>query len=587
MADFSKLVITTNGQSLIAKLIAGTVTDVEFTTVAASSATYDEDDLEALEELSDIEQTVSVSKVTVSNDTAVKVEAAFTNSDLTTGYYMRTIGLYANDPDEGEILYAATVESTGSCYIPAYNGVSTTGVYLKLITTVGNSDNVNVELDPAAVATIGDIEDLQEQISELQAYIGYPDSDDIYGVEVDFTNSTFTRLAAAVGLEGGEDFDDISMFGGRKRCNLADDGTVNAYYGDDDFAVDGSNGQVMVEQPKFYYKVVPVTLDKHSNGSQVIRKARYYVSATQHDGFSLHPAFVERGNENDVIYLAAFEGCLYDTSASAYITDDSQVMDTDADLLSSIAYAQPASGATSSQLLYRSAARALAQNRGAGWEQWYAATVAASQMLMLIEYATFNMQDAIGDGIVDKSDGSGNESENTGATVSLGNASGTVTNSNGYSAVSYRGEENFWGNIWSWVDGMNIENPSDWSSSVGEGETGNLYIADYDFADDSSDLPYRDSGIHPAWANSDYVSAFGYSEDYDWLFIPGEALGDSSAPVGDGFWNYSSGWRVARLGGRWYDGSLCGGFCWNLNLSSAIRHRTVGGRLVYVPSKAS
>ena len=45
--------------------------------------------------------------------------------------------------------------------------------------------------------------------------------------------------------------------------------------------------------------------------------------------------------------------------------------------------------------------------------------------------------------------------ENTGATITLGNASGSVVNANGIQIVSYRGEENFWGNIWWWIDGIN------------------------------------------------------------------------------------------------------------------------------------
>ena len=36
MAEFSKLVVTRKGQALIAKMLAGTATDIDFTKVAAS-----------------------------------------------------------------------------------------------------------------------------------------------------------------------------------------------------------------------------------------------------------------------------------------------------------------------------------------------------------------------------------------------------------------------------------------------------------------------------------------------------------------------------------------------------------------------
>ena len=586
MAEFSKLVITNKGQALLAKMIAGSG-NIEFTKISTSSTTYTDAQLEGLASLSNVKQTSLISKVTRTNEVAIKVEAAFTNTELTAGYYMKALGLYAVDPDVGEILYAVTRETSGNCYMPAYNGITVSGAYVQLVTTVGNAENVSLEVDQAAVATIGDIQDLQKQIADLEAFIGYT-ADDIYGVEVDFVNKKFTRLAGAVNRTPGEGFDSIECFGGRKRCNVADDGAVVAYYGDSGYTTTGKVAagamvQVMVEQPKFYYKVVPMVLEKGAKGMK-IRKARYYVSNTAKAGFKLHPAFIENGKENEKIYLAAFEGSLWDASASAYILDDAQVASFTAavgtgDMLSSIANAKPMSGLT--QNLTRKNTRILAENRGSGWEQAYAATISASQLLMLIEYASFDMQKAIGNGVANKTDdGSTSMTEITGATVNLGNASGSVTNANGYNIVSYRGEENIWGNIWAWIDGMNEENPATFAA----GDVGTLYIADHDFADDSKESPYKNTGIHPDYGNG-YISAFGYSEEFDWLFIPAEHTGNSSLPVGDYFWNSNSGWRVAILGGRWTYGASAGAFCWNLYSAASHRYRDIGGRLVYVPSK--
>ena len=579
MAEFSKVIITAKGQALLAKMIAG-AGNVEFTKVCTSNTAYTEDQLEALTTLVDVRQTSLISKVTRTNNVAIKVETAFTNTDLTAGYYMRTLGLYALDPDDGEILYAVTVETSGNCYVPPYNGITETGAYITIITIVGNAESVSLKVDSAAFATIGDIQELEEKISDLQAFVGYADSD-IYGVEVDFVNKRFTRLAGAVNRTPGAGFDSIECFGGRRRCNLKNDGTVTAYYGEAGFtttgkAADGSPVQVMVEQPKFYYRVVPLLVEKNAQGS-AIRKARYYVSCTKKAGFKLHPAFVADGKENEKIYLAAFEGSLWDASANAYILDNAQVADFAADKLSSIAGTKPAGGDT--QNLTRANVRLLARKRGAGWEQAYAATAAASQLLMLIEYASFNMQTAIGRGNTDQASSAANI-QYTGATVSLGNASGAVTNANGIQLISYRGEENFWGNIWTWVDGMNEENPDPFES----GQAGTLHVADHGFADNSKASPYKNTGIHPI-QGSGYVSAFGYSEEFDWLFIAVEYSGNSSLPVGDYAWNNNSGWRVAVLGGCCADGSGAGAFYWALHSAASHRHWNVGGRLVYVPSK--
>ncbi len=600
MAEYSKLVITNDGQALMAKMIAGSG-NIDFTKICSSSTQYQENQLQSLTALSNIKQTTLVSKVSRTNNVAIKVEAAFSNVDITTGYYMRTLGLYAVDPDKGEILYAACIETSNNCYMPPYNGVTVSAAYIQLYTTVGNADSVSLEVNPGAYATIGDIQELEAEIADLKAFVGYTDGD-IYGVEVDFKNKKFTRLAGAVNRTPGEGFDNILCFGGRKRCNLTNDGRVAAYYGEAGFsttgkltqAVDrnpagtenpdaslqfasGTIVQVMVEQPKFYYKVVPLEIEKKKKGG-ITRKVRYYVSDTPKAGFKLHPAFIENGNENEKIYLAAFEGSLYDSSASTYILDDSQVADFAADLLCSIANAKPLSGLT--QNATRANVRKLAEKRGSGWEQAYIATASASQMLMLIEYASFNMQSAIGQGAVNKTDdGSSNMAEATGVTINLGNASGTASNANGVQFVSYRGEENFWGNIWGWIDGIN-------EYMDATTHEGTIYIADHSFADDTGTGAYEDAGIIAVYGNG-YVSAFCYSEKYDWLFIPGELLGNTALPVGDYCWNGNTGWRVTVLGASWSSGLRAGAFCWSLDNASSNRNRNVGGRLVYVPSKAA
>lgn len=600
MAEFSKLYLTKRGQALVAKIMAG-ATNIQFTKVSTSSKVYAESALEALTALENVQQTNNVTKVTISNNTSVRVETAFTNEKLTAGYYLRCLGLYAKDPDLGEILYAVCVETSGLCYMPAYNGVTVSSAYIQLYTTVGNSDNVNLAVYSGAYATIEDISALEAEIADLRAYVGYTDGD-IYGVEVDFANKKFTRLAGAVGMAGGEPFDKVRAMGGRKRCNLTDDGVVVAYQGDPAFSSSGvltqaatvgdttypvgTKVQVMVEQPKFYYKVVPMVLERTSDTADQgwkTRKVRYYISDTTKAGFKVHPQFICNGKENDYIYKSAYEGCLWDKSAAAYIMDDAQVADFANDMLSSIANAQPASGKT--QNLTRANTRKLAQNRGHGWEQQYAAVLAGTQLLMLIEYGNFNSQNNIGAGVTNKpwlEDGV-NYSELTGATVNLGNASGAVTNANGYNVVSYRGEENLWGNIWKWEDGLNIKNPSTFAAD--DGQVGVLYAADHGFADDTGAAPYEDTGIRVPYVSWSYISAFGYSEAYDWLFVGVEGKGNSSVPVGDCVENVNPDWRVARSGARWNNGAYAGVFCLYLGSSAGSRNRSISGRSVYIPSR--
>ena len=429
-------------------------------------------------------------------------------------------------------------------------------------------------------------------VADLRAYLGLYDSD-VIGVQVDYKNKTYTRLAAATGLNFGTDFDQFEMFGGRKRCNLANDGTILAWQGEDGYKEDGSNGQVMVYQPAFWYLVAPVEYERQATGvGYHLRKANYYVSGKQRAGFRLHPAFYDaNGNEVDHIFYSAFRGSIFDTSENAYLMNDEQVMDVNTDLFCSIAGVKPASGVT--QQLTRPNLERMAANRGSGWHGDLIKPVSANQLLMLIECAG-NLQSVIGQGVVSISDSPNttNNSSLTGSTSSLGNASGRAAKTinerngttyeetaNGKTSITYRGMEDPWGNIWDFVYGVNI-----WGNGNING--GQPYICnDFNFAESKNSGNYEPAGFTVTDANG-YISAMGYSTDHDWLFFASETKGDSSLPIGDYHYVTANlnGYRLARLGGYWNSGAYAGGFSWYLNSSVGDRTRTVGGRLVYIPT---
>ncbi|MCR5777256.1 MAG: phage tail protein [Lachnospiraceae bacterium] len=165
MAQYRKLIITSKGQALMSKLIAGTAI-AEFTKVSTTADEFTDDDIPALEALTNVKQTVSISHIRRINDVSVEIEAALENSSLNEGYYINTIGLYAVDPDDGEILYAVAGATIGT-YMPPYNGLTVSGIYLKLDATVSNAANVSLEVDPAAVATIHDIMELEISMDQV------------------------------------------------------------------------------------------------------------------------------------------------------------------------------------------------------------------------------------------------------------------------------------------------------------------------------------------------------------------------------------------------------------------------------------
>ena len=434
-------------------------------------------------------------------------------------------------------------------------------------------------------------------VTDIRAYLGMIETEDVLGITMDYKNKTCTRIAGAKNLTAGADFDKFSMYGGRKRCNVSDGGTINAYYGDEGYTEDGSNGQVMVYQPKFYYLVCPLEYDRQETGyGYHLRKANYYVSETQRAGFKLHPAFYDKnGNEVDYILMSAYEGCIYDTSANAYMLNDEQVMDASKDKFSSIAGARPATGV--SQNLTRPNIEQMAKNRGEGWHSFGIKTASMEQLLMIVEMGIMNLQTAIGQGIITLPWTTGSDTTSsyagvTGSTASLGNGTGraekTITYEggsakeytvDGKTSICYRGVENFWGNIWKFAYGVNI-----WGNGKMAG--GMPYIcSDFNYAEGKNTDNYEGAGFTVTKANG-YISAMGYSTKYDWLFMASECLGNSSLPVGD--YTYITenlnGYRIAQLGGYWNDGSSAGGFGWALDGGVGVRRRYVGGRLVYVPT---
>ena len=183
----------------------------------------------------------------------------------------------------------------------------------------------------------------------------------------------------------------------------------------------------------------------------------------------------------------------------------------------------------------------------------------------------------------------------TGSTASLGNGTGRAEKTTTYeggvakeytvdgkTSVCWRGKENFWGNIWKFVYGINI-----WGNGKMGG--GQPYIcSDFSFAESKNSGNYEPAGFTVTNANG-YISAMGYSTACDWLFIASECLGNSSLPVGD--YTYITvnlnGYRIARLGGRWAYGGSAGGFCWALYNGVGYRARSIGGRLVYIPTRDS
>ena len=417
------------------------------------------------------------------------------------------------------------------------------------------------------------------------------------GLEIDCESKVFTPTQTNA---SGEDiFRTLPMFGGRRRCNVNDNGLITAFYGESGYREDGSNGQVMVYQPQFYYNRIITKTSVLSNG-KVSRKETIVIAPTKlSSNFKLHPLFInELNQEVEYVLLPAYEGSIYNTSSSSYDTDATTEINLSTDKLSSIAGVKPVTGYEHSNFNMIAAER-LASNRGAGWHITNLAFESAQQMLMSTEYSQLNIQEMLGQGIVDLPTGmTTNKACITGSTSSLGNTSGEANSTigtidgtqytyteSGKRAISYRGVENPWGNTWRYVGGVLIH-------GVGQNNGGNLYICtDFDYS-----LDYTASNYHSLQcalpAGYSWVSAFfAIDDDYDWIYIPGEfsSSANSALPIGDVLWspNQLRGLNSLQAGADWDSKLEAGAYSYAADRDASTSWNNINARIMFIPFKNS
>ena len=153
MSNWGKPVLTKQGLKLQAKVDAGNA--MQLTKCRLGSGTIGSgQQLEDLTELVAPVQTLPIASVTYSDDShACIISAVADNSTVTTGYYLREFGIYAKDPDDGEILYAVASDSEPD-FIPAKGTSTVISQEIGVALTFANAANVTAAVNTSATATI-------------------------------------------------------------------------------------------------------------------------------------------------------------------------------------------------------------------------------------------------------------------------------------------------------------------------------------------------------------------------------------------------------------------------------------------------
>ena len=525
--------------------------------------------------------TVNTNVVSGQNANTLQVITTYPDNTLNTQNITKLYKSTGNNEDGGMTQKAITDALDTKVNTTILNDYATKTYVTNIISNIpsggGGNSTITLNVDDAghivAVDENGNI--IASQITEedlINALLNSSNyaSDAIVGLDIDYENKSFTRVQAAASLSMGESFNKFIMYGGRTRCNVADDGAINAFYGEQGYADDGSNGQVMIYQPKFYYKRLP-SKEEYSVNGRIIRHESLLLSATQQPGFKLAPIFA---GDLDYVLLPAYDGALINSK------------------LASVAGATPLTNITIS------AAEGYAQARGEGWHIVNIAAEATNQMLEIVEFGMMNGQTALEQGIVDNPANNSTCYFITGSTANLGNETGHASSTqvsingnistqteDGKRAISYRGMENPWGNLWQMIGGVNI---------YGDGtKRGGLpYICtDFNYTPSTIGSNYEDIGFTIPGTNK-WQNAMGLGDNskYDWIFMPIECSSSATSllPIGDGLWatNSMNGIKMLASGGSYGFGDECGPFYYALDRDVNDGNRpNYGVKLMYIPTK--
>lgn len=338
-------------------------------------------------------------------------------------------------------------------------------------------------------------------------------------VTVDIT----TEPVPAVGTgSGSSPFDSYMPWMGMEEYNVnIKTGEFTAKKGDPGFYRGDVNYPVLVKIPEFYYKI-----EKSGN------IFRYYVADGPVDGFDLHPG--------SGCYICRYE-------------------------MGTLNGATP-TGCSGRGLLVghtRDTFRTFVKNAAPRFQLYDFAAWCAVGLLYRVEFADWDSQKKMGQGIVNDAD-----SHKTGETDAMvyhtGRAAGGLINT---AAVQYRWIENPWGNVFEWIDGINVNNRVPYICTEPES-----------YADDTTSN-YTSSGI--TLPNSGWIKGLGFSSVFPWALLPDTTGGGSATTYIPDYINSSAGWSVVDVSGCYTNASIAGLFFFDASQSSGISSQYIGARLQF------
>ena len=594
---FEKVYITKQGALLAAKTLQGKKIIFDHAEIGSGALTGNAADKTALTtKVLECE----ISKVEITQDTQASVSFMFKNTDAPNAFNFREIGLFAIDPDtKNKILYAYTNAGNTAEYIN--NSIAEKiEKHIQINVVVDNASNVTITLDDTQIYVTE--KELNDAISEAREFVGKN-----YGVRrkiVDNVLSKLERICDNIGLvanatkngdEVQNDFDNIYPWSDIITYNYdTTNKKITAYYGEPGFKFDGSNGEVLTRIPEFWYK----------------REVK---------------------GDYEYIYISDYNRAGYKHSREFSVGRYGISVDTDGK-------AHSYSGTIPAYNKTIAAFRTLATGVGDGFCQMDTRYFIL-QLLYLVEYADYNSQSKLGNGVSVQQNSAAILAESNvnrivvastnlcvGRTVSIGTEWGnmsiaterTVTKIEDYSNGSVNGKAVYFDGakvniaVGNYIFGI-AQRTGD-CDSLGmksgcllndgyhsmiyrgiENIFGNLWTAvdglnikDYvayicddptQYASDKFVAPYKAIGYTNLQTSDVYTSKLGYDEEHPEIALPIEANGSSGTGTCDYYWS-STGNRIAFVGGFLNVSTAGGLFSWALNYASSTANWAYGARLL-------
>jgi hypothetical protein len=448
------------------------------------------------------------------------------------------------------------------------------------------------------------------------------------------SGATVQRLYNAFGLTANvgtdtetatNDFDNIYPWSGRKRCcgYWDENGSfvVNAYEGEPGYTTDGSNGEVWVETPLFYYK--------HTYGDDGSEE----IVITSHPigGFEPSPIHINAdGSLSQKAYTAAYPMAVVDNKPTSRSGVYTPIMSLNSGMTNARLMGEKYTTTTTAEqyvkclLMWVEFATRDIQTKMKGcsylsYSKDHTATVAEEAANRIIISKNYASSYVVGQGIaIGTALGSTNVANNRTVTaiadyddtntaisfdgdpvnIAVGNivfaiawktgscdnvltSSGSpVSNTSGKYTCIYRGEETPFGNAFEWINDVLFKRE-------GSGTTEDPYSYDIYFLKDPTQ--YSNGTITNNYTKLNfklptadgYVKKLGFDSRFPWLRIPCEAGASSSTYYADYYYRPAYAVTAANVGGYWNSGSDCGPCYWYCNNAPSNTNVNRRARLSY------